>query len=189
MKRYFYLLCFMLPFGSQAAPQPLEYINAPGGKTVYYIMADHSNKADEEESFGGDSIVAMDSKSGKKTTLLKEQINEESEKNLFSFFNLQSSIDGKTLYFQTPTWATSAAVHSLDIASRKAKFITDGSLLCVIANGQYQNHLLITQHRYFIPLGSYDHYYLYDQSGKLVGLVADGELTEPELLKKCQSLG
>ncbi len=186
MKKYIVLLLLFFSISSNAALSPLEYVTAPKGNMVYYIMGDRNP---EEGEGGGVAITSMNQKTGSKTTLLEERITDKPEENLFGFYDLKLSIDGKTLYFQTPAWATSSAIHSLDIENKKQSFVTDGSLICVISNGQYQDYLLIQQHRYFVHQGSYDHYYLYNKKGEKIGLVSDAEMNELQLLKACQSLG
>ena len=41
---------------------------------------------------------------------------------------LRFSSDGRLLYFTTPTWARSGAVHVVDTATREEHFICDGNL-------------------------------------------------------------
>jgi hypothetical protein len=46
----------------------------------------------------------------------------------------------------------------------------------VLHSGKYRDHLLVSQHRYFLGGGSYDWFWLFDSRGKEVGPV--GEDTE-----------
>jgi hypothetical protein len=91
---------------------------------------------------------------------------------LVGFKNLFLSPDSKTLYFQTDAWATSDAVHAIEIATKRQRFVAPGEIACVVLAGQYQGDLVIQQHRYFVQGGSYDNLWLYDPSGKEIGLVS-----------------
>ena len=68
----------------------------------------------------------------------------------------QFSPDGRRLYFVSSAWATSGAVHVIDLATRKERFFTDGSSLVIVPNGDYRGCLLIQKHKYFIGGGAYD---------------------------------
>ncbi|MBI4383719.1 MAG: PD40 domain-containing protein [Nitrospinae bacterium] len=48
------------------------------------------------------------------------------------FENKDFSPDSKTLYFDTPAWAVSDAVHAVDIDGKNERFVTPGSLLRVV---------------------------------------------------------
>jgi len=88
----------------------------------------------------------------------------------------QFSPDGHHLYFVSSAWATSGAVHVIDLATRKERFFTDGSSLEMVPNGDYKGCLLIQKHKYFIGGGAYDWFWLVKPDGKEVGPV--GEDTE-----------
>src|SRR6476646_4071295 len=66
------------------------------------------------------------------------------------FDNLQFSTNGKLLYFVTPAWATSGAVHVVDTTYRKERYLFPGGDLKVGPSGEYKDCLLVQQHRYFI---------------------------------------
>jgi len=88
----------------------------------------------------------------------------------------QFSPDGRRLYFVSSAWATSGAVHVIDLATRKERFFTDGSSLEIVPNGEYRGCLLIQKHKYFIGGGADDGFWLVKPDGKEVGPV--GEDTE-----------
>lgn len=93
-----------------------------------------------------------------------------------TFDEVQFSSDGRLVYFVTAAWATSGAVHVVDTTNRKERFVIAGNGLQVVPSGEYRDHLLVSQHRYFLGGGSYDWYYLFTPAGKEVGVV--GESTE-----------
>ncbi|MCH1923036.1 hypothetical protein L9G15_26855, partial [Shewanella sp. A3A] len=77
------------------------------------------------------------------------------------FERVQFSADGRLVYFVTPAWATSGAVHVVDTTNRKVRFIVPGDGLHVMHTGEYRDHLLLSQHRYFLGGGSYDWIWLF----------------------------
>lgn len=171
-----------------ASLSPIEHVSAPGGKDVYYILADESKKGTED--YDGGSVISLKNFSrGIDEVLLNAKPSSDPKETLYGFSNLKLSLDAKTLYFETAAWATSSAIHSLDITTHKTTYITDGGLVCVIAGGEYQGDLIVQQHRYFVQGGSYDYLYLYDTKGKKIGLVAGDNVTRDQVLEMCQSLG
>ena len=98
---------------------------------------------------------------GKEATLLvKCRASEKPESVIAAFENLQFSTNGKLVYFVTPAWATSGAVHVVDTTNRKERYLFPGNGLKAVASGEYKDCLLVQQHRYFIGGGSYDWYWL-----------------------------
>lgn len=188
MKAWKMIPLLAVPFSTYAAFSPVEHVTAPGGKLVYYIMADESKKGTEDYE-GGVQIVSKNLSSGQDEILLTSSPDADPKKTLYSFSNLKLSQDAKTLYFETAAWATSSAIHSLDISSHKSNYITNGGLVCVVGGGEYQGNLIVQQHRYFVQGGSYDYLYLYDPKGKEVGVVSGEGATRESVLTLCQSLG
>ncbi|CAM3578800.1 MULTISPECIES: hypothetical protein [Yersinia] len=147
----------------------VEQISAPGGKITYYIVA---NRSVDGESPPPTAIMSRSNNENK--IILRERPDNDPEKTLSSFSNLYLSPDAKNLYFNSSAWATSEAIHSLDIATGNVKFIAAGSLACVVLAGEYQGDLIVMKHRYFVQGGSHDDLYLVDINGKEKGLVAQG---------------
>ena len=114
---------------------------------------------------------------GKETSLLvKCRAAEKMESTIAGFENLQFSANGKLLYFVTPAWATSGAVHVVDTTNRRERYLFPGNNLKIVSSGEYKDCLLVQQHRYFVGGGSYDWFWLLGSDGKEVGPV--GEDTE-----------
>ncbi|MBX4267691.1 hypothetical protein [Clostridium estertheticum] len=82
-------------------------------------------------------------------------------------FNPQLSKDKKKVYFMSEAWATSAAIHVVDIESKNQQFVCPGNYLRIIEKGQYSGDLIVNQHRYNDApnYGSYDNYYIVDENG------------------------
>lgn len=87
---------------------------------------------------------------------------------LCDFRQKQFSSDGRRLYFLSPGWATSDALHVLDTRSSEDRFVTPANDLLVLGfcPNKYKDDLVVLAHRYFALGGSYDWYWLYDAAGK-----------------------
>lgn len=173
---------FLFPALAFSYSAPLESVIAPGGEHVYYIMLkpgtdSYGNKNMEiEEGINQNSSFRV---------LLISHFSNSPEKNLTGFSHLVLSPNAKRLYFETDAWATSPAIHAIDLSSGKATFVTLGSIACIVLSGEYQGDLIVQQHRYFIEGGSHDDLWLYDPSGKEIGMVAEGT----DASKVCPTLG
>jgi hypothetical protein len=150
---------------------------APDGKWVVFVrkvegkkIATGSDEVDPTELWQ----VRIDGKEA--TLLLKCRDSEKPEGIIAAFESLQFSTNGKLVYFVTPAWAVSGAVHVVDTTNRKERYLFPGSDVKVVPSGEYKDCLLALQHRYFMGGGSYDWYWLLRPDGKEVGPV--GETTE-----------
>jgi hypothetical protein len=108
--------------------------------------------------------------------LIRTRADADPKKLIAAFQNIQFSADGRLVYFVTPAWATSGAVHVVDTTSGRERFVMPGNELEVIHSGEYRDHFLVNQHRYFLGPGSYDWFWLFRPDGTEVGPV--GEETE-----------
>ncbi len=150
---------------------------APDGKWVAFVrkvdgkkIATGSDEVDPTELWQ----VRVDGK--EPAMLVRCRESQKMESLIGGFETLQFSPDGKLLYFVTPAWATSGAVHVVDTTNRKERYLFPGNNLKVVPSGEYKGCLLVQQHRYFIGGGSYDWFWLLRPDGKEVGPV--GEDTE-----------
>jgi hypothetical protein len=75
------------------------------------------------------------------------------------------SPDGRALYFTSAAWATSGAVHAVDLVSGKERFVTAGNSLAVVPVGQYAGDLIVNKHKYWLAGGSYDWFWLVTPNG------------------------
>lgn len=161
---------------------PIEHVVAPGGKTVYYIM-----KMPGTDANGDPNLVIEEAKNENTSfrILLTPHPSHDPQQNLTSFSHLALSPDANTLYFETSAWATSHAIHAINLLTRGVFYVTSGEIACLVLGGEYQGHLIVEQHRYFIQGGSHDDLYLYDPAGKQIGLVTQGTNAS----KVCPTLG
>jgi hypothetical protein len=147
---------------------------APDGKWVAFVRKVNGKKI----ATGSDEVdptelwqVRVDGK--EPSLLLRCRDAEKPESLIGGFDNLQFSADGKLLYFVTPAWATSGAVHVVDTTNGKERYVFPGNDLKIVKSGEYKDCLLVQQHRYFVGSGSYDWYWLLRPDGKEVGPVGE----------------
>lgn len=147
---------------------------SPDGKWIVFVR-----KADGKKiATGSDEVdpselwqIRVDGKEA--TLLLKCRASEKTESVVAAFENLQFSTNGKVVYFVTPAWATSGAVHAVDTTNRKERYLFPGNDVKIVPSGEYKDCLLVQQHRYFIGGGSYDWFWLLRPDGKEVGPVGE----------------
>ena len=147
---------------------------APDGKWVAFVRKVDGKKI----ATGSDEVeptelwqVRVDGK--EPSVLVRCRDSEKPESVIAAFENLQFSTNGKLLYFVTPAWATSGAVHVVDTTNRKERYLFPGNDLKVVSSGEYKDCLLVQQHRYFIGGGSYDWFWLLRTDGKEIGPVGE----------------
>jgi dipeptidyl aminopeptidase/acylaminoacyl peptidase len=153
-------------------------ILAPDGKWVAFVrkvdgkkIVTGSDEMDPTELWQ----VRVDGK--EPSLLLRCRESEKPESLIAAFENLQFSTDGKLLYFVTPAWATSGAVHVVDTTNRKERYLFAGNNPKLVPSGEYKDCLLVQQHRYFIGGGSYDWFWLLRTDGKEIGPVGEDTST------------
>jgi hypothetical protein len=92
----------------------------------------------------------------------------EPEHQLCDFRSKQFSADARRLYFLTPAWASSGALHVYDMRAGDEHFLmpAKGLLVLSFCANKYKNYLVVLSRRNFLLGGSYDWYWLYDPTGK-----------------------
>jgi hypothetical protein len=92
----------------------------------------------------------------------------EPERQLCDFRSKQFSSGGRRLYFLTPAWAASGALHVYDMRAGEEHFLmpAKGILVLSFCPNRYKDRLVVLSRRYFMLGGSYDWYWLYDPTGK-----------------------
>lgn len=181
MKRHFVALLVMLITAnapSASAQDSGEMAVAPGGDPTFYVM-----NGGAPEPFG-DRIVECRDSCAQKRILVTANSASEPEQMLGHFSGLKLAVDGRTLFFESEAWATSNAVHAVDLATGRQRYVTDGSIACVIGTGRFQGALLVAKRKHFVQGGSYNPLYLFDANGKELGLAA---LNVDEAPKFCGS--
>ena len=80
------------------------------------------------------------------------------ERQLCDFKSKQFSSDGRRLYFLTPAWAASNALHVFDMRAGEEHFLLPANDVLVLnfCRSKYKDHLVVLSHRNFLFGGSYD---------------------------------
>ena len=150
---------------------------APDGKWVAFVRkVDGKKIATGSDEMDPTELWQIRTDGKEASLLVKCRASEKPEFVIAGFENVQFSSNGKLLYFVTPAWATSGAVHVVDTTNRKERYLFPGNDLKIVASGEYKDCLLVQQHKYFVGGGSYDWYWLLRADGKEVGPL--GEDTE-----------
>jgi hypothetical protein len=154
--------------------QDVEPVLAPSGDFVVYTRQGHGHNVhgyDAGQSCGveprPDELRQINT-DGTGDKLLMTARKGEPEQQLCDFSSKQFSSDGRRLYFLTPGWATSNALHVYGMRSGDERFVLPANDLLVLnfCANKYKDDLVVLAHRYFLLGGSYDWYWLYDPTGK-----------------------
>lgn len=147
---------------------------APDGKWVAFVRALPDKKIESGAGAHDAAELWQVRSDGKEPLMLVRTRGADKMENVIAGFqDVQFSSDGRLVYFVTPAWATSGAVHVVDTTNRKERFVVPGDALRVLHSGDYRDHLLLAQHRYFLGGGSYDWFYVFTKDGKEVGVVGE----------------
>ncbi len=168
------------------SPQDTEPVLSPDGRLVYYTRR-AAGPRDEQYCAGPPKadelrVIGID---GKDDKLVLSGHRGDPESQLCDFRNKQFSADGRRLYFMTPGWATSDALHVVDLRTRDERFLLPSTDFLVLSfcKNEHKDDLAVRSHRYFVFGGSYDWYWLYDSSGKKE-LGPLGEFNDRDALNK-----
>jgi hypothetical protein len=94
---------------------------------------------------------------------------------IFGIANPQFFPDNRRIAF-TAGWAVvEGSVHIVDRQTQKLQFVSAGNSVEVVPGGEYKNHVIVQRHKYFLPGGSYDWYWLLDTQGKEIGPIGEEE--------------
>lgn len=82
------------------------------------------------------------------------------EQQISDFLDLAFSPNNELLYFITPAWMTSGALHVVKTNRMQQHFVAPANSVEIVMNGSYKGYLIVNQHRYFTTGGSYDWFWL-----------------------------
>lgn len=146
---------------------------APDGKWVVFVRAIDGAKISTGSDEFAPSELWQVRTDGREPLMLVRARAGSGEHVVAGFENVRFSCDGKLVYFMTPAWATSAAIHVVDTTTRKSRFVCPGNDVQVVCAGEHRGSLLVQQHRYFVGGGSYDWYWLVRNDGREIGPVGE----------------
>lgn len=168
---------------ADAAPRQLtrtgldrDAVLSPDGRTIAFIRG---TPGDSVEAVAGPeeatSLWTMGVDGGGARMHLKGRTAEVAGQVLAALQSPRFSPDGRRIYFLSSAWATSGAVHVLDLSTGSERFLVAGNSLEVVPAGEYAGFLVVSQHRYFLAGGSYDWYWLFSPDGEEVDPIGEDE--------------
>jgi len=158
---------------------------SPDGHWRAWIKTDRPPTASDD---GQDSLWLTDVRTGASRLLFRGKASQKPERNLVTFDSPRWSLDGGFVYIDADAWATSSAVHQINVRTGAERYVVDGGLAGVIRNGPYRGYLLVNQHRYWPKGGSYNPVSLYRPDGKKILMIPgsdkdDGDPSMTDWLK------
>lgn len=155
---------------------------APDGKALVFVRTGSGSKLQSASGeVDANEIWWMDVVSGRSRRLVRSSASDDPKKFLGALQAPQLSPDGKTVFFLSAAWATSSAVHAVDVATGAVRFIAAGNSLEVIPQGEHRGRLIVQVHKYFLGGGSYDWFWLLEPDGREVGPIGEDERNFREL--------
>jgi hypothetical protein len=100
--------------------------------------------------------------------LLQERGHADLKRALLGFNNPVFAADGLSVLVMTQAWATSNAIHRVDLATRHVQFVAAGNSVQVVPLGRWAGHLVVLKHKYAPGGGALDHYWLLTPGGREV---------------------
>jgi WD40-like Beta Propeller Repeat len=151
-----------------------EAVLSPDGKWVVFVRTISGKQISTGSGEAETTELWQIRADGKEpNVLVRSRQSDKMETILAGFSTPRFSTNGKLVYFLSAAWATSAALHVVDTTNGKEHFVCPGSEFEVVPAGEYRDHLLVQQHRYFVGGGSYDWFWLLKPDGKEVGPVGE----------------
>jgi hypothetical protein len=143
-----------------------DLLISPDGKwTVYVVKGSGSTIGTGTDFFEPSELWQMDSHGGDRSLLAKTRSDSDMRYVVAEFDDLKFSANGRLVYFNTPAWATSPAVHVVDTTTGKEHFVCPGYLVQVLHSAK-GDHLVVSQKRYHpAPGGAYWRKYLLTTDG------------------------
>lgn len=157
-----------------------EPVLSPDGRTVAFIHQDSDGI--EEGDRGLTSLWIADGLTGTIRRLIGPSRNTEPHLNFAFFEKPIFSLDGGFVYVSADAWVTSSAVHQVNIATGKERFVIDGRAIAVIRTGRYRGYLLVRRREYRPAphFGSYNPVYVVRPDAKEIFLVPGSDKDDGE---------
>ena len=170
------LLCAFAP------TRPTETALSPDGALRAGI--DHPAGDDSDANDDAASVLWVEPAEGgpRRVLLSHGREAQKVERSLKSFQNPRWSLDGGYVYVDADAWATSSAVHQVNVKTGAERFVIDGGVQGVIRAGPYRGMLLVQRHKYHPApqFGSYDPVDVVRPDGKVMLTVPGSETDEGE---------
>jgi hypothetical protein len=110
--------------------------------------------------------------------LLAPRPADDPKRNLTGFNHPAFSADGRVLYVLATAWATSNALHGIDVATGATRFISAANDFQVVRDGRHAGRLVVQRHTYLPGGGSREVWYLVTPDGRTLRRIgSDAALT------------
>ena len=149
--------------------------NSPDGRWRAWVSTD---RAANDKDDGLTSLWLTDTRTGSSRLLFRGRPAGTPERNMATFDSPKFSLDGGFVYVNADAWATSSAVHQINVRTGADRFVVAGGLVAVVRTGPYRGYLLVGQHRYRPKGGSYDPVLLFRPDGKQIMMIPDSDTDE-----------
>ena len=163
-----------------------EPVLSPDGRFVVFTREPEKKPTDEcGDGAQADQLMRVGADGSGEAVLVRGRAGRKPEERLCGFTAKQFNSGGRLLYFLTPGWVTSGALHVYDFTAKREHFVVDASGLFVLAacRNEHRDRVAIMRHKYLVFGGSYDWYWLYDpKTKKEIGPL--GEIDDKDLAKQ-----
>jgi hypothetical protein len=146
---------------------------SPDGKWVAYTRVNNpgstGSQGDCKSEAMADELRRTGTNGSGDELLVRGQDSSDPKSTLCDFSHKQFTSDGRYIFFLSPAWAVSAALHRYDTLTKVRSFVIDANDVIVLNDckrAENRDSLVVLQHRYFVVAGSYDWYWLFDAAGK-----------------------
>ena len=169
---------------------------SPDGAFVVFTRTDGKPPPDDspmdcKTGPAGDQLRRINADGSGDQLLLAARAGDEPPKQLCRFEQKQFTSDGRRLFFLSPGWTTSGALHVYDFGKKAVSFVAPANTLVVLnfCKGEHRDRLVISQHRYFLGGGAYDWHWMFDRDGKKeIGAVGDDSETRESIVEKVRDI-
>jgi hypothetical protein len=146
---------------------------SPDGKWVVFTRignpASTGSQGDCKSGAQADEMRRIRVDGSGEELLVRGQEGKEPQQSICDFSHKQFTSDGRAIYFLSPAWAVSSALHRYDVRTKTLTFVMAANDVLVLSDckkAENRDNLVVNQHRYFVVAGSYDWYWLFDSTGK-----------------------
>jgi hypothetical protein len=141
---------------------------SPDKTTIVFIR-----KAENASRSG---IYLLDLRTKLISLLIEEKTSKDPEKDLTGLALPHFSVDGRSVYFSADAWATSGAIHVIDLNNKQTRFVSSGNGIDIVRTGPYVGNIVTERHVYEKSLkGSYNSFFLIDQYGNVIAELGNDE--------------
>lgn len=127
------------------------------------------------------SLWLTDTRTGTSRQLYRGRRSTNPKQDRSSLANPDFSLDGGYVYVEADAYATSPAVHQINVRTGVARYVTDGALYGILRDGPWRGYLVVQQHRYRSNgNGSYDPFIVVRPDGRQIAIIPGTDAGDPD---------